>query len=129
MSHPQSFDNIDARARYDWKLSIARRFLSGNQQSISDEIAIMIPLGGRDFAQLKCEIPGIDPNALLQHPSVPISLRVVFGDDTVYSHVYAIADLRRIARERSKKQPLFPWNRTWEHILWPAVVKELPDAG
>lgn len=127
--YPVAFESIDAKARYDWKLMIAEHFLRGNQQSISKEVAIMIPLGGRDFAQLSCEAAGIDPNALLSDPTVPIRLRVVFGDDTLYSHVYAIADLRRIARERSKRRPLFPWNRTWEHILWPAIVKELPDAA
>jgi hypothetical protein len=129
MPYPQSFESIGAKAQYDWKLAIAERFLRGNQQFISDQIAIMIPLGGRDFAQLTCETPDIDPNALLQDPRVPIRLRVVFGDDTVFSNVYAIADLRRIARDRSKKQPLLRWNKTWEHILWPVVVRELPDAA
>jgi hypothetical protein len=91
MSYPVAFESIDAKAQYDWKLTIAQRFLRGNQQSMSNEVAIAIPLGGRDLAQLTCEVAGIDPNALLQDPTVPIRLRVVFGDHTVYSHVYAIA--------------------------------------
>ena len=47
MSYPVAFESIDAKAQYDWKLTIAQRFLRGNQQSMSNEVAIAIPLGGR----------------------------------------------------------------------------------
>jgi hypothetical protein len=126
-SYPQSFDSIDDRARYDWNLMIVEGFLHGNFDWGSGRRCFLIPLGGRDFAELKCEVAGIDPNALLQDPTVPIRLRVVLSDETVFDNVYPIAELRRIARLRNKKRPFFPWNRTWEHTLWPKVAWYLPD--
>ena len=126
-SYPQSFDSIDDKARYDWNLIIVEGFLRGNCDLASGGRCFLIPLGGRDFAELKCEVPGIDPNTLLQDPTVRIRLYVVLGDEKVFDSVYPIADLRRIARLRIKKRPLFPWHKTWEHTLWPKVIWYLPD--
>ena len=110
---------------------IAERFLRGNlQYAAPGRTETVIVLGGRDFGELRCEDPNAQPEQLLHDPNVPIRLRVVIADETVFCESYRIADLRRIARKMSRqRKPFLPWNRTWHHELWPAITKELPDAA
>jgi len=125
---PPLFNDIDAKARYDWKLMKARCFLRGNLQLAGGGTETWIILGDRDFGELSCEWPDTTPEQLLHDPDVPIRLRVVIRDETIFRETYRIADLRRIARKlSSERKPFLPWNRTWHHTLWPEILRVLPE--
>jgi hypothetical protein len=127
MTHPAA---VDAKARYDWKLTIARRFLYGNTKLGDGGTDMLIALGGRSFGELRCQLPNAQPEQLLHDPNVPIRLRVVIDNETVFCQTYRIADLRGIASKMSnQRKPFFPWNRTWHHVLWPEILKELPESA